>query len=219
MSAFLFRIPRIRYFSIAGSTIVIALLVSLVVMLQKGGGLMPEQLTVREVELAALPPPPPPPPSPQRVDQLPQISVSQGGSGAAVNLGEMHLGEVLVVEDIDPPPLPINNANMLHDSLQLSWDEVFSLADLDERPRLLTKLNIQYPKRLSKQGIHRAEARVAVIIDTDGRAILKEILHCSHEEMRSLVVDLIKRARFTAPKKDGQLVRASFTWPLEFNDS
>ncbi|MFA7555647.1 MAG: TonB family protein [Spongiibacteraceae bacterium] len=210
-----------RWLSLGASGSLIALLMAVLLYLQNQDLIKPDGYTVREVKLSALAPPPPPPPSVQKTtnNTAAKISITTSGSGAAIELGELHLSDELTLTDITPPPLvPFDNSQFLTDSLNLAWSDVFSLDDLDERPRLLTKLNIRYPKALSNRGIHTTEVQLEVLIDSNGQASLKRILHSSHTEINPLIADVIQRTRFTPPKKDGVAVRASFNWPLEFSD-
>ncbi len=220
MSAIIFSEHRSRWLSVVASSVLITSLLTIVIIVQNSSQPTADKISIREVKLAVLPPPPPPPKQITKPQQhSPKISLNHSGTGATIELGKLHLSDNMDIAEIAPPPLSMSEASLLHNSLELSWDEVFSLNDLDERPRLLSKLDIHYPSTLSQRGIHSVQAKVEVVIDTDGQVILKNILHCPHKEMNAIIAHVVKQARFTTPQKDGLPVRASFRWPLEFSDT
>ena len=209
-----------RGLAVAVSALLIALLTGLVVLLQTATLTKEETVVVREVTLA--PPPPPPPPTPPLQQAQPQsLSLELGttGQGAAVTMGELNLDIGMDFTKIEPPPVADTATQFLQDSLSMAFDDLFALNELDRRPRLLTDLTIQFPKALRRKGVRRVEVEAEVIIDTDGKVVLKAIRHASHPEIKVVFKKLMARARFTAPRKDGVPVRASFNWPLEFNDN
>ncbi|MDU0355664.1 hypothetical protein RS130_18845 [Paraglaciecola aquimarina] len=89
-------------------------------------------------------------------------------------------------------------------------------------PRLLTsssQFTIKYPQSLLRRGIRSAEVELDVLIEESGKVILRGFVHNPYPELAPLVEDLMHKARFTSPKKDGLPVRATFTWPMEFGNS
>lgn len=213
-------IPRQRWLALLISLLLVALLTALIIVLQNASLVKKDEVVVRQVEVAAPPPPPPPPPASQRV-QVKSLSLELGasGDGAAIAVGELSLDDGIDLAKIEPPPVNDSAAQYLQDSLQMAWDDLFAMADLDERPRLLTSLAIRFPKALQRRGVKTVVAEVEVIINSDGKVVLKSIRHSSHPEINTVITQLMARARFTAPRKDGVAVRASFNWPLEFNDT
>ncbi|MEM6708466.1 MAG: hypothetical protein AAF648_06745 [Pseudomonadota bacterium] len=172
-------------------------------------------LTIREVAVGMPPPPPPPPPS-QRLEQqssVPlKVSVSQRGTVPRLQ------GETLVLNvalpAVDAPAVETDDL-LPEFQLDVAWDG-FSLNELDQVPRLLSKPNLKFPRSLTRRGVRRVEVELLVTIDESGRVFLREIRRSTESEIDGLLPDVVGAARFTAPKKDGQPVRARFLWPLVF---
>ena len=174
-------------------------------------------LIVRKVDVAMPPPPPPPPPlqQPTVTSNSLNLDVSGSGQAAPLNLSKARARADLHVEA--PPVDALNKVNW-----NLDWDQdwnVFGLGELDQKPKLLTPINISFPDSLKRRGIRKATARLHVMIDESGRVTLKGIRHIDHPELRSGIHQVVRQARFTAPTKGGQPVRAEFVWPLELTNT
>ncbi len=194
----------------------IASLMLSVLWFQKTNPLKPESLVIRQITMAA-PPPPPPPPSMQQnhIESTPSININAGGSGAAIQFVELKLPKQMNFSDLAPPQ--IDNMKVdFSNNLNVDW-QAFGLNELDNIPRLLTSLKIKYPPSLVRKGIRRIDIQLDVLIDESGKVILRKIVRNPHPEFESIIQKLIKKARFTAPRKNGMPVRATFNWPLEFS--
>ena len=178
------------------------------------------ELTIREVTLSALPPPPPPPPQVQRSKvkqiQSPNLQLDTSGQGAKLQLSPKPLDIDLATLQL--PEVKVDNlqTSMLN-SLDFNW-QAFGLSELDERPRLLTKLTNQFPESLKRRGIKNVNVQLNVMIDETGAVLLKRITHNPYPELTKSIKKLVRQARFSIPKKNGLAVRATFEWPIEFGD-
>ena len=176
-----------------------------------------KKIIVRQIAVSMPPPPPPPEAKSLQKPQIPKIRVSRTGGGPAIEIGDLSL--TLEVKNArKPPPVKQHDMMTLTNQLNFDWSDVFSLSELDETPRLLSRLAIHFPNELKRRGITKTQARVSVMIDIDGKVLLRNIDYSSHPELNDAIRKLVKQARFTAPKKNGVAVRASFIWPLEFDD-
>ncbi|MBL4826381.1 MAG: hypothetical protein JKY66_01465 [Spongiibacteraceae bacterium] len=209
-----------RGLSASISLVFIAALVSIMMLLQGAEILKEDTTVIRRVELAVLPPPPPPVPTQQAPKTAaPTINVNVNGEGVVMEFGDTQLAGVMNMDTLKPPPLSLNKNITWQSSLSINWEDAFGLSELDENPRLLTHMSIQYPSSLSRRGINKVTALVDVMIDGAGRVVLRKILRNPYPEMTPVITKLVNNARFTAPKKDGVIVRAAFNWPLEFSKS
>lgn len=174
-----------------------------------------ERVDVREVQFALPPPPPPPPPVQQAKADAPSLHLSLSGEGPALTASNITLQGALEIEEISPPE-PQTMTPDWDTLLQPDWNTL-GLEQLDAPPRLLTKLQIDYPNALSRRGIHTVAVELDIVIDEHGDVILRQVLGSPPQEIISPLKELIQHAKFTAPKKDGHAVRAAFVWPLEFS--
>lgn len=178
-----------------------------------------KQVKVRKVALA-MPPPPPPPPAQKTVEQPAteaSINLNIDGQGVAVPFEQVSLAQDLQTTKLPEVQLDSAQANLL-DNLNVDW-QAFGLAELDGSPRLLNQLRMTFPQSLTRRGIVTADVELDVMIDEQGKVLLRRIIANPHPELRNVIENLVRQARFSIPKKDGQPVRAIFSWPLELADS
>ena len=174
------------------------------------------ELTIRQVTLAA----PPPPPQVQRADvkqmSSPNLQLDAAGQGAQMQISLKALDLDLV--KLKLPEVKVNNlhTSMLN-SLDFNW-QAFGLSELDELPRLLTKLSPLFPESLKRRGIKKVDVQLSVMIDERGGVLLKRINLNPYPELTKSIKRLVSQARFSIPKKNGVAVRTTFNWPLEFVD-
>ena len=176
------------------------------------------ELTIREVILAAPPPDPPPQVQRSHVKPIPSpnLQLDVASQGAQMQLSPTPLDWDLTKLKLPEVKVDNQHASMLS-SLDFSW-QAFGLSDLDERPRLLTKLTTQFPESLKRRGIKKVDVQLSVMIDERGAVLLKHINHNPYPELTKSIKKLVRQARFSIPKKDGVAVRTAFNWPVEFAD-
>jgi outer membrane biosynthesis protein TonB len=176
------------------------------------------ELTIREVTLAAPPPDPPPQVQRSHVKPIPSpnLQLDVASQGAQMQLSPTPLDWDLTKLKLPEVKVDNQHASMLS-SLDFSW-QAFGLSDLDERPRLLTKLTTQFPESLKRRGIKKVDVQLSVMIDERGAVLLKHINHNPYPELTKSIKKLVRQARFSIPKKDGVAVRTPFNWPVEFAD-
>ncbi len=170
---------------------------------------VPEKIELREVAMVLPPPPPPPPPPEQHQVVETPVSVQIQGAGPAIPLIEVEQKIDLV-----KPEIPvIDTHNTQWQSLDIDWN-AFDLNQLDGFPNLLTPLRIRFPKSLRRRGITRVLVKLDIVINEQGQVTLVDIVENSHPELMTEIQRLVRDSRFSAPKKDGQAVRARFIWPV-----
>ena len=176
------------------------------------------EVTIREVTLAAPPPDPPPQVQRSHVKPIPSpnLQLDVASQGAQMQLSPTPLDWDLTKLKLPEVKVDNQHASMLS-SLDFSW-QAFGLSELDERPRLLTKLTTQFPESLKRRGIKKVDVQLSVMIDERGAVLLKHINHNPYPELTKSIKKLVRQARFSIPKKDGIAVRTTFNWPVEFAD-
>jgi outer membrane biosynthesis protein TonB len=171
-----------------------------------------DKVIVREVAMVALPPPPPPSIQQQQTSE-PMQSLTVQGAGASIQAVEVKINSNLNVVKPDTPSIKVSTPQL--QSISVNWD-AFSLNQLDGLPTLLTPVKAILPKSLTRQGIDVFTVKLDVFIDESGKVSLIEVVQNPYPELKPAINKIIKQSRFSAPKKEGETVRARFIWPIEF---
>lgn len=174
-----------------------------------------DRLFVREIDSGALPPPPPPPPEPEPEPEsepepppepmqpdMPNLDLTQldlslnaGGSGGWLQ---------------GPGGLDIS-------SLQVagkSGEDLFSIADLDQRPRP----RYQAPMRLDDSVKRHTPGKVWIdcVVDTDGSVVDPSIHKSTHPGLEKCALEAFRKWRFEPGKRNGTAVRFRIRQPITF---
>jgi len=202
-----------RIMALCLGVLLVAILIGAEQWLQQRPLLQSEQLQVRRIELSAPPPPPPPKPQTQQSSTNTAVQLSIAGSGASVELGVPELDSQLQLAEPEAPQLA--DAPKWDTELAVNW-EAFGLAELDQLPQVLSSPRTVFPNALVRRGISQATVELDVMIDEDGRVSLRGVRSNPYPELQPLIEKVVQKTRFTSPTKQGQPVRAVFTWPVEF---
>ena len=211
---------KLRFTAAIVAVLLISALMLSLLFFQKLELIKPEKIMVRQISMIAPPPPPPPPPPAVQQAQsgfTPRINLTLSSSGAVMQFAKVKLANQINFTDISPPEISDMTSHLL-DNLTVDW-QAFGLDELDDMPRLLTNLKIKYPKSLVRKGVSSIAIELNVLIDESGKVMLRNIVQNPYPEFEPIIHKLMKKARFTAPKKNGVSVRAAFNWPLEFSHS
>ncbi|GAA61233.1 hypothetical protein P20652_3110 [Pseudoalteromonas sp. BSi20652] len=171
-----------------------------------------DKVIVREVAMVTLPPPPPPSIQQQQANE-PIQSLTVQGAGASIQAVEVKINSNLNIVKPDTPNIKVSTPQL--QSISVNWD-AFSLNQLDGLPTLLTPVEAVLPKSLTRQGIDVFTVKLDVFIDENGKVSLIEVVQNPYPELKPAIDKIIKQSRFSAPKKEGETVRARFIWPIEF---
>ncbi len=200
------------------SLVIVALLMTILIINSRSNLFVPEQVMVRPLDtVAVLPPPPPPPSVSQPMPEQPlSIDLRFQGEGPRLTLSKVKINlakpklDKPTVSDFSPEFTPQSSA------IDLSG---FSLNELDQQPRLMTPLGIEFTPKMKGAGIKQVKVKLHVVIDQNGQVHLKKIIKNPYPELTSAIKKLTKRARFSAPERQGKPVRAEFIWPLVLKES
>lgn len=198
----------------AASLAVVATLVLSLALLQHLNAPKNDLQSIQRIDMAAAALPPPPPPSQRQrkvVRETVQLELGQSDS-AALKLPPARVQQILSIDDLQAP-LPSVPPPEFDMNLSAAIQE-FGLAQLDGRPRLLTNLSMRFPESLRRRGVDSVSFEAHVVIDQSGAVTLRQIIDNPYPELEPQIRELMRRARFTPPEKDGQRVRAAFVWPL-----
>lgn len=194
-----------------------ACLTALLALLQGAAEEPPPRTVVRQVDLGAQPPPPPPPTAVRRPPPLATLELAENIPSPVALVAREDVAETFSVEELEKPEIALESPMLARD-LSVNW-AAFGLDQLDTLPRLITDLQVRFPKELADRGVARVAVELSVMIDESGSVYLKRVVKNAHAEMHGEIRRVIRRARFTTPTKDGVPVRAVFVWPLVFEHS
>lgn len=195
--------------------VIVALLIFLLIPLTQMGEVSPKATdTLEELAAAVLPPPPPPsdppPPPPEPEEETPpeldtkppmptleQMELSLNpGTGGDLSLG---LGVDL---------------NFQTESAEQMMD-LFGFDELDEIPHVIRRGRDNYPQKLYRRGVE-GYVELLIFIDPSGRVEVREVLGYSHREFIAPAKSGAASTRFSPPMRNGQPVRAQYSWKIEF---
>jgi len=162
--------------------------------------------TISPVSLPAPPPPPaaetPPPPPPPPAD-VPRLDIQLDSVAPPIAATQ--------VRDIE---LRLNPSDFAPAQDTPLAQMTFSAADLDSQPRLVNQPAVTFPAGQKAKGVKQAKVVLEVLISAGGIVTVNRVLESPHDDFTVMARSFATRARFTAPKKDGRSVQASFRWPL-----
>lgn len=202
--------------------------------------IMPEiptaNLEVREIEIAALPEPPPPPPEepppmePPPPPAIANISNVPDPTRVAIPKVEVPMDLEVPVDtfftDIEPAPLPKPVVRQVAPKPRpatrpsrpspppVVTKSHYSISELDSKPRLLRHGSAAFPSSLARKGVTQGTVNFEVELSTSGRVSVRRVVSASHSELVSPARRIASSARFTAPTRNGQPVKAVMRWPI-----
>lgn len=195
-------------------------------------------IEIREVEIAALPEPPPPPPEepppeePPPPPSLTQISEVPDPTRVPVPKAEVPLDLETPVDtfftDIEPAPLPKPVVRQAPPKPRPAArpskprptpppqpaKSHYSIGELDSKPRLLRHGSAAFPSSLARRGVTSGTVTFEVELSTSGRVSVRRVVSATHQELVSPARRIAASARFTAPTRRGQPVKAIMRWPI-----
>ena len=176
-----------------------------------------KDLMVSGVDIANVPPPPPPPPEPEQEEEEPpeeppklepeakpldlsqlELSLDPGmGSGAFADFA-IDLGAGLETQDGD------------------GLEQIFSLADLDQKPRVLFQRAPRYPQELRAAG-RQGTVTLLFTVDTDGRVVDPKVQRSTDPAFEKPALEAVRQWRFEPGTRKGEAVPFRMRIPITFN--
>jgi protein TonB len=173
-----------------------------------------KDLTIRSVDVANVPPPPPPPmeeeeepepeeqpPPPPAVDAAPldlsqlELALNPGGGGFGGGDFSINLDGV---------------AGKGGDV-----DAIFSLSDLDQKPRVVYQPAPIYPPELARKGL-QGTVYVLFVVDQNGRPQNIKVQKSTHPSFNNPAIKAVKSWKFEPGKRKGKAVQFRMRVPITF---
>ena len=93
-------------------------------------------------------------------------------------------------------------------------EQIFTFADLDEKPRIINRPRFAYPRDLARRGIQQGKVIVRIEIDEKGRARFLKIVSATDPGLIPPAREIIRTARFIPSKVDGVPQKVVGDWPI-----
>jgi protein TonB len=93
---------------------------------------------------------------------------------------------------------------------------VFSLADLDQRPRAIFQTPPQYPPELRRRGI-AGTVTILFTVDQTGRVVSPKVERSTDPAFESPAIEAVRQWRFEPGTRKGQPVQFRMRVPITFN--
>ena len=102
---------------------------------------------------------------------------------------------------VRPPPAPVAKSH-------------YNVSELDGQPRLLRHGSAAFPSSLARKGVTSGTVTFEVELSTSGSVSIRRVISSTHPELVSPARRVASSARFTAPTRGGQRVKAVMRWPI-----
>jgi len=101
------------------------------------------------------------------------------------------------------------------DQVALEEVAIFDMADLDQRPQAIARVEPRHPRELLKAKIE-GYVVLLFIIDEEGRVIDPRVESSSHPEFETAALKALNRWRFKPGTLDGEQVRTFVRQKIDF---
>jgi len=179
----------------------------------------PADLVVSAMDTAALPPPPPPPPEPEQEEDKPQDDQppppALADEAPPLDLSQLEMALNPGMGGLDGAgDFAIKIAAAGGSGGDKGVDELFSLADLDQKPRPVFQQQPTLTALLKK----KLPANVVVVftVDQQGRVENPVVQSASDPAFEQPVLAAIKQWKFEPGKRSGKTVRFRMRQPFSF---
>lgn len=203
---------------IFGGAALLTLAVFLVLpLIQQIGNPTQDDTLVRSVDVAALappppeepreeePPPPPEAPTPELTEEAPPLDLSQLELALNPGLGDESFGDFRV----DLSQLAAGGGAE-------ELDKIFSIAELDQKPRAIFQRSPTYPAELHKRQ-KEGTVQIVFIVDTQGRVVDPQVRKSSDPAFERPALEAVRQWKFEPGTRNGDKVQFKMRVPITFN--
>jgi protein TonB len=179
-------------------------------------------LEVRTVDAAVLQPPPPPPPEEEpkeeeTPDQPPPTELTEQAT-PPLDLSQLEMALDPGLGDGTGGAMAggrLGGAGGADADRDKEADAVFSLADLDQAPKVVNQPPPQYPADMRAQKT-RGTVYVLFVVDRNGRVVKPQVQKSTHSAFDRPALEAVRQWRFEPGKRSGQTVQFRMRVPITF---
>lgn len=174
-----------------------------------------KDLIVQDVTLLNEPPPPPPPPEVEQeepdVEPEPPELLEQA---APLDLSQIELALNPGMGGIDGAVFAIDLPNQIGEQGGAATDQIFSLGELDQRPRVIFQRMPTYPAALRSRA---GTVHVIFTVDTLGRVQDAKVERSTDVAFDSPALEAVRQWRFEPGTRGGEKVQFKMRIPITFD--
>lgn len=173
-----------------------------------------KDLTIRTVDVASLDPPPPPPmeepePEPEEEPEPPPPAVD----AQPLDLSQLELALNPGDGGFGGGDFAINLEGVTGNGEEV--DAIFSLSDLDQKPRVVYQPAPIYPPELARKDM-QGTVYVLFIVDKTGRTRDLKVQKSTHPAFNNPALKAVKQWKFEPGKRKGKPVQFRMRVPITF---
>jgi protein TonB len=206
-----------RLFTVVAAVVATLAIFMFLPIMQAIGDRTRSDTQLRQVAVGELPPPPPPPPEqeleeeeppeppPELVENAQPLDLSQlelalnpGVGGAMFGEFTVNLGEQLTRNDGG------------------GLDEIFSLGELDQRPRVIFQRMPRYPQELLRSE-RQGTVYVVFMVNKEGRVQNPKVEKSTDPAFDQPALEAVRQWRFEPGTRNGEKVQFKMRIPITFN--
>jgi len=175
-------------------------------------------LEVQNIDVANLPPPPPPPPEEQLEEEqkAPEAPPELTESAPPLDLSQLEMALNPTVGEGAFGDFTVKLVNQLVEGGGTGLDEIFSLSDLDQKPRPIFQRPPTYPaelRKLKRQGT----VYVLFTVDRQGRVADAKVDKSTDPAFERPAIEAVKQWKFEPGTRKGEPVQFRMRVPITFN--
>jgi len=192
-------------------------------------------LLVRPIDVVADPAPPPPPPPPSEIPppSLPPPPIALTDVEALPDLSRVPVAKAEIPMDVrlpvdlfaldtapaplpttTPPRIATRNPSPANHPTPKPAKSIYSIGELDRKPRLLSHPSVSFPAALARRGVRRGTVVLDVELDQRGSVRVRRVISSTHPELVAKARQIAAGSKFTPPTRHGRPVRARMRWPI-----
>ena len=176
-------------------------------------------LILTEVDLGQIEPPPPTPqmeePEPeQKQEEAPPELAEADAEPLSLDQLEMAINPSFSQGWMGSGDFVFKLDKITSSSSQENMNEIFSLADLDQKPRVVNQPGPVLSTKLRKKT--PASVKIIFIVDEQGHVIEPRVKSSSDQDFEKPAIDAVKKWLFEPGKKGGKAVRFRMLAPITF---
>jgi protein TonB len=173
-------------------------------------------LYVNDVSLDLPPPPPPPPEEEKREEEKPDEPPKLDEEAPPLDLAQIELALNPGMGEGVFGDFAIKLFDQMGGGGSEELDRVFSLAELDQRPRVLFQRVPKYPPELRRSN-RQGTVYLIFVVDTKGRVTNPKIEKSSDTAFERPALEAVKEWRFEPGTRNGEAVSFKMRIPITFN--
>ena len=173
-----------------------------------------DEYDVRSISVVEEPPPPPPPMEEEKEEEKQEEQPELDSQAEPLDLSQLEIA--LNTNATGGWGADFGVDVRSHMARAQKMDAVFSLSELDQRPRPVYQPSPRYPPELQRKGV-QGSVTVAFIVDSDGRVTRAKVQKSSHPGFNRAALKAVKRWKFEPGKREGKAVQFRMRVPITFS--